>query len=92
MPPKDREPSPERMTPSSECGWRNMEIDAYMLEPKRAKWPRVTGVDSSTSGAQAGPSRHTRYTRTGHSCAITERSSTTEEWADEHEREAKLVI
>ncbi|KAJ1670134.1 hypothetical protein EV182_008402, partial [Spiromyces aspiralis] len=92
MPPKDCEPSPERKTPSPERGWENMEIEAYTPKPKRAKWQIATGADSSKSGAQAGPSTHTHRSRTGYSCAITERSGTTKEWADEHEREAKLAI
>ncbi|KAJ1675385.1 hypothetical protein EV182_001372 [Spiromyces aspiralis] len=100
MPPKDCESSPERMTPSSGYGKETMEIEAYTPEPKRAKWQIATGADSSKSGAQAGPSTatsgrtstHTHCSRTNHSCAITERSSTSKQWADEHEREAKLVI
>ncbi|KAJ1677841.1 hypothetical protein EV182_005328, partial [Spiromyces aspiralis] len=92
MPPKDREPSPERMTPSPGRGWENMMIGAYPPEPKRAKWQIAIGADPSKSGVQAGPSTRTHRSRTGHSCATTVRSSTTKEWADEHEREAKLVI
>ncbi|KAJ1669630.1 hypothetical protein EV182_008671, partial [Spiromyces aspiralis] len=88
------------MTPSSGYGKETMEIEVYTPEPKRAKRQRVTGADPSKSGAQAGPSTatssrtstHTRRTRTGHSRATTERSSTSKQWADEHEREAKLVI
>ncbi|KAJ1677410.1 hypothetical protein EV182_006235, partial [Spiromyces aspiralis] len=100
MPSKDRKPSPERKTPSPKRRWENMQIEAYTLEPKRAKRRRVTGADPSKSGAQAGPSTatfgrtstHTHHSRTGHSCTITERSSTSKQWADEHEREAKLAI
>ncbi|KAJ1676609.1 hypothetical protein EV182_007844, partial [Spiromyces aspiralis] len=35
---------------------------------------------------------HTHRFRTSHSRSITERGGTTKEWADEHEREAKLLV
>ncbi|KAJ1674495.1 hypothetical protein EV182_003163, partial [Spiromyces aspiralis] len=85
MPPKDRESSPERKTPSPVRGREDMEIEAYTPPSTRTKRQIATG-------AQAGPNARTYRSRTGHSRAITERSSTTEEWAEEHEREAKLVI
>ncbi|KAJ1675590.1 hypothetical protein EV182_000971, partial [Spiromyces aspiralis] len=101
MPPKDREPSPEkRKAPSPERGWETMKVEAYTLEPKRAKRQIATGADPSKSGAQAGPSTatsdrtstHTHHLPTGHSRAITERGGTTKEWADEHDRVIKLLI
>ncbi|KAJ1676553.1 hypothetical protein EV182_007966, partial [Spiromyces aspiralis] len=93
MPPKDREPSPERKTPSPGRGWNNLEIEEHMpFEPKRAKRQMATGAHSSKIRAQAGLSTRTHRSRTGHSRAITERCGTTKEWADEHEREAKLLI
>ncbi|KAJ1676759.1 hypothetical protein EV182_007551, partial [Spiromyces aspiralis] len=101
MPPKDREPSPEkRKAPSPEHRGETMQVEAYTPPSNRIKRWITTGADSSKSRAQAGPSTatsgrtstHTHHSRTHHSCTITERSSTTKEWADEHEREAKLVI
>ncbi|KAJ1672728.1 hypothetical protein EV182_006613, partial [Spiromyces aspiralis] len=55
------------------------------LEQNRGK----ASPNTATSGRL---STHTHRSRTGHSRAITERGDTTKEWADEHEREAKLVI
>ncbi|KAJ1675037.1 hypothetical protein EV182_002059, partial [Spiromyces aspiralis] len=100
MPPKNREPSPERKTPSPVRGRENMKIEAYTPPSNRTKRQIATGADSSKSGAQAGPSTatsgrtstHTNCFRTGHSRAIMGQGGTTKEWADEHEREAKLVI
>ncbi|KAJ1676080.1 hypothetical protein EV182_008928, partial [Spiromyces aspiralis] len=100
MPPKNRESSPERKAPSPEHQGEIMKVEASTPEPKRVKRQIATGADSSKSRAQAGPSTatsgrtstHTNCSRTGHSRAITERCGTTKEWADEHEREAKLVI
>ncbi|KAJ1680396.1 Pre-mRNA-splicing factor 38A [Spiromyces aspiralis] len=101
MPPKNREPSPEkRKTPSPKRRWENMQIEAFTPEPKRAKRQRVTGADSSKSGAQAAPgtatsgrtSTHTHRLRIGHSRAITERGGSSKEWKSEHEREAKLLV
>ncbi|KAJ1679593.1 hypothetical protein EV182_001729, partial [Spiromyces aspiralis] len=89
MPPKDREPSPERKAPSTERGWETINMNDYTPPSSRAKRQRVAGVDPNKSGAQAGPSRHTR---TGHFRSITERGGTIKEWAGEHEREAKLLI
>ncbi|KAJ1679048.1 hypothetical protein EV182_002833, partial [Spiromyces aspiralis] len=92
MPPKDRESSPERKTPSPEHWRAKTKIGAFTPKAKRTKRQIATGADSSKSRAQAGPSTRTRRSRTGHSRAITERGGTAKEWADEHEREAKLVI
>ncbi|KAJ1673194.1 hypothetical protein EV182_005714, partial [Spiromyces aspiralis] len=106
MPPKDREPSPEkRKAPSPEHRGKTMQVEAYTPPSNRTKRRIATGADSSKSRAQAGPSTatssrtsththhsRTHHSRTGHSRAITERSDTSKQWADEHEREAKLVI
>ncbi|KAJ1677143.1 hypothetical protein EV182_006779, partial [Spiromyces aspiralis] len=91
-PQKLRTVAQKRKTPSPEHGWENMEIEAYTPPSNRTKRQIATGAHLSKSGAQAGPNTHTHRSRTGHSYAITERSGTTKEWADEHERKAKALV
>ncbi|KAJ1670704.1 hypothetical protein EV182_008051, partial [Spiromyces aspiralis] len=100
MPPKDREPSPERKIPNPKRGMEDMRVGAYPPEPKGAKWQIAIGADPSTSGAQAGlstaifdrTSTRIHHLRIGYSRAIMERCGTAKEWADEHEEAIKLLI